>query len=128
MRNYTATYIIFLTPFILNSCSAVQLLPLEEALLVQPSAENRLILEIAVGDLLNSQPIKLADNVFLEKSTVIIEHHQPRNGRGSLLDGREMRQADTVSLLTKNGKCYVKHHKTENIKFVNNVSCRSTRN
>jgi hypothetical protein len=128
VRNDTATYIILITPFILNSCSAVQLLPLEEALLEQPSAENHLILESAVGDLLNSQPIKLADNVFLEKSTVIIEHHQPRNNRGTLLDGREMRQADTVSLLTKNGKCYVKHHQSENIKFVNNVSCRGSRN
>ncbi len=72
MRNDTATYIILITPFILNSCSAVQLLPLEEALLEQPSAENHLILESAVGDLLNSQPVKLADNVFLEKSTVSI--------------------------------------------------------
>ena len=128
MRNDTATYIIFITLFILNSCSAVQILPLEEALLEQPSVENHLILESAVGDLLNSQPVKLADNVFLEKSTVIIEHHQPRNNRGTLLDGREMRQADTVSLLTKNGKCYVKHHQSENIKFVNNVSCRGSRN
>ena len=125
MRKYPAIGVVLITPFILSSCLATQSLPLVEALLEHPSAESRLILESAIGDLLNSQPIKLADNIFLDKSTVIIGYQQLVNNRDNLLDGREIRQADSVSLLTRSGKCYLKHNQSENIKLIENISCRS---
>lgn len=129
MKKYSAIGVVVLsTLFTLSSCSATQPLPLVKALLEQPSVESRLILESAIGELLNSQPIKLADNVFLEKSTVIIGYQQPRNSRNNLLDGREIRQADSVSLLTRSGKCYLQHNRSENIKLMGNISCRSIQN
>ena len=128
MKKYPAIGVALITPFILSSCSATQSSPLVEALLEHPSAESRLILESAIGDLLNSQPIKLADNVFLEKSTVIIGYQQTVNSRGNLLDGREIRQADSVSLLTRSGKCYLKHNRSENIRLMGSISCRSIQN
>jgi uncharacterized protein YrrD len=128
VKKYSAISIILSTFFILSSCSATQPSPLVEALLEQPSVNSRLILESAIGELLNSQPIKLADNVFLEKSTVIIGYQQSRNSRNNLLNGREIRQADSVSLLTKSGKCYLKHNRSEDIKLIGNISCRSIQN
>jgi hypothetical protein len=109
----------------LNSCLAIQSLQPVEALLQQPSVKSRLILENAIGDLLNSQPIKLADNAFLQKSTVIISRRQPKDSSGNLLDGREMRQADTFSLFTEGGKCYVKHDQSGNIKLLDNIKCNT---
>jgi hypothetical protein len=111
-----------LTAFlVLSSCSATQPLP---ALLEQPSVKTRVLLENAVGDLFNSQPIKLTDNAFLEKSIIIIEHSKPKDNQGNLLDGREIREADTVSLLILNGECYVRHNQNWHIKLVPNVSCK----
>ncbi|MGY8863146.1 MAG: hypothetical protein ACKVJ2_10990, partial [Pseudomonadales bacterium] len=60
-----------------------------------------------------------------QKNTIIIEPNQPKDSRGTLLDGREIRQADTVSLLTKNGKCYLKHDQSGNIKLLENINCKA---
>jgi hypothetical protein len=115
-----------LAPLVLNSCSATQPLHPIPALLAQPSQDSRLVLEHAIGDLFNSQSIKLANTVFTHRSTVIIESRVAKDSRGNLLNGREIRQADSVSLLTEDGKCYVKHDQTGNIKFVKNISCLAT--
>lgn len=113
-----------ITSFILSSCSATQPL-LAEALIEKPSVESRLILERAVGDLLNSQPPKLSSHVFTQRSTVIIERNQPKNSRGNLLDGREVRPADTISLLIEAQKCYLKHDQSGAIKPIINIKCRA---
>jgi hypothetical protein len=120
VNKFPSKSIILTSSLVFSSCSATQPLP---ALLEKPSAETRLLLEIAVGDLFDSQSIKLADNTFLEKSIVIIEYSQPKDNRGNLLDGREIREADTVSLLTVNGKCYVRHNQSGQIKIVTKINC-----
>jgi hypothetical protein len=108
----------------LSSCLTTQPLDPVEALLEGPSAQNRLIVEKAIGKLLNSQPVKLADNVFTLKSTVVIEPNQPKDNQGRLLDGREIRQADTFSLLTEDGQCYVKHEQSGHIILLDTISCK----
>ncbi len=109
----------------LSNCAATELSQNTPALLEQSSADTRLLLESTIGDLLNSQPVKLADNAFTEKSTVIIERSQPKDSRGNLLDGREIRPADTVTLLTEDGKCYLKHDQSGSIKLLDSISCKA---
>ena len=114
-----------IAPFMLSSCLATQLSQPAPALIESPSADTRLLLESNIGQLLNSQPIKLSNNVFVQKSTVIIDRHQPKDSRGNLLDGREVRQADTVSLLIEDGKCYLKHEQSGNIRLVEGINCKA---
>jgi hypothetical protein len=111
--------------FLFSSCLTTHPLHPVEALLKQPTAQSHLILEKAIGNLLNSQPVKLADNVFTLKSTVIIESNQPKDNQGRLLDGRETRQADTFSLLTEDGKCYVKHDQSSQFIQLSNINCKA---
>lgn len=115
----------FFMLFMLSSCLGTQAAHPVAALLEQPSEESRRILEIAIGNLMNSQAVTLADNVFTTKSTVIIEANQPKDSSGKLLDGRDIRAADTFSLLTENGKCYVKHDQSGLIKLLGTISCRA---
>jgi|TARA_B110000240_G_C13375848_1_gene400280 hypothetical protein len=110
---------------LISSCKATQAESLIPAFLEHSSPKSRTVLEQAIGDLLNSQAIKLANNVFTKTNTVIIDRYQPKDSRGNLLDGREIRQADTVSLLTGDGKCYVKHDQSGNIKRVNSINCKA---
>lgn len=121
MKKYPPTSIVLTACLVFSSCSVTQPLP---ALLEQPSVDSRLSLETAVGDLFNSQPITLASDVFQNKSIVIIEPRQPKGNRGNLLDGRETREADTVSLLIVNRDCYVRHNQSGEIKLVPNISCK----
>lgn len=125
MNKYKSKCILMLAFLILSSCLTSQPVPPIPALLVQPSADSHMILEHAIGDLLNSQPIKLAHSVFLHKSTVIIEPKQFKDNRRNILDGREIRSADTFSLLTEKGLCYLKHDQSQNIIILKNISCSS---
>jgi hypothetical protein len=95
------------------------------ALLEHSSSEIRIVLEQAIGNLINSPPIKLADNVFTNKSTVIVEPRQPKDSRGNLLDGWEIRPADIFSLLTEDGKCYIKHDQSRRVNLLDNISCKA---
>jgi hypothetical protein len=124
MKKYAPIIIISTTFLILNGCLATEPTKSVEALLERPSTESRRILESAIGTLLSSQPIKLAETVFTIESTVIIEARQPKDSRGNLLDGREGRQADTVTLLTEDGKCYLKHDQSGNIKLLVSINCQ----
>ena len=117
--------IVIITTSILSGCLATQPSQPVAALLEQSSAENRILLERAIGDFLNSDPIKLADNIFSQESTVVVDRSPSTNSRGNLLDGREMQAADSFSLLTENGLCYLKHDQSENIKLLDNIRCTS---
>jgi hypothetical protein len=125
VRQYTAKSVIIMLLLMLSSCLTTQPSQPLEALLEHPSSESRLILEKSIGDLLNSQPVKLADSVFTKNSTVIIESRQPKNGSGNLLDGREIRQADTFVLLTEDGKCYLKHDQSGHTTLLEDISCKA---
>jgi hypothetical protein len=113
-----------MTIIALTSCKTIQAKPPRPALLEHSSPEIRIVLEQAVGSLMNSQPIKLADNVFTQKSTIIVESLQAKDSRGNMLDGREIRRADTVSLLVEDGKCYVRHDQSGHITLLINISCK----
>jgi hypothetical protein len=124
VNKFTATSITIIFSIFMSSCLATQASQYLPALLERPSVDNRLLLESAIGDLLNSQPIKLANSVFILKSTIIIEPRQAKDSLGRLLDGRELSQADTVSLLTEDGKCYLKHNQSGRIKRLANINCK----
>jgi hypothetical protein len=111
--------------FILSSCLTTQPIHPVAALLEQPSTQSRLVLENAIGKLLNSHPIKLADNAFTLKSVVIIEPNQPQDSQGNLLDGRDTRQAETFSLLIADEECYLKHEQSGQIKQLSNIHCKA---
>ncbi|MFT4789781.1 MAG: flagellar basal body P-ring protein FlgI [Paraglaciecola sp.] len=128
MNKYIPKSILILAPLLLSSCSATQPLEPIPALLVQPTEDNRIVLEHAIGDLFNSQPIKLANGVFTQQSKVVIERRLAKDSRGNLLDGREIREADSISLLTEDGQCYIRHDQTGNIKLVRSINCLATQN
>lgn len=125
MIKYIVNSIVMSLPIILSSCLSTQPLHPVEALLEQPSPQSRRILENAIGNLLNSQPVKLADNAFTLKSTVIIESNHPKDSQGNLLDGRDTRQADTFSLLIEDEECYLKHEQSGQIKQLSNIYCKA---
>jgi hypothetical protein len=128
VNKYIPKTILTLAPLLLSNCSATQPLEPIPALLVQPTEDNRIVLEHAIGDLFNSQPIKLANSVFTQQSKVVIERRLVKNSRGELLDGREIREADSVSLLTEDGQCYIRHDQTGDIKLVHSINCSATQN
>lgn len=117
-----------MAPFLLSSCLVNHALQSIPALLEHPSDETRLILERAIGNLLNSQPIKLASNVFSQNSTVMIERNRATNNRLNSLetsDVIDVKPANTFSLFIKDKKCFLRHEQIGSIKLLDNISCKA---
>lgn len=126
MSKYQTTYVLaLLTIYTFSSCSATQLeqAPVP-ALLERQSTESRVAIEKTLGVLMNSKPVKLASHAFVDKSTVIIDRNQSVGNQGSLLNGREIRPADTFTLLINDGLCYLKHSQSGNIQLIQFIKCK----
>ncbi|WP_299080315.1 hypothetical protein [uncultured Paraglaciecola sp.] len=123
MKKYLLNSVGLFTAISLQGCMASQTPDYLPALLVQPNANTRIILETAIGQLLNSQPIKLANSVFTKQHTIMIERQQTINGDISM--GRGVDFADSVSLLTKSGKCYLQHVQSKRIEQVKGIGCQA---
>jgi hypothetical protein len=116
--------VLVMVTIMLTNCRTIQAQESRPALLEYSSPEIRSVLEQAIGSLMNSQPIKLADNVFTQNSTVIVERDQLSNNRSILLDDRNINPADTFSLLIKNSQCFLQHNQSGNIKVMSLLSCK----
>lgn len=106
----------------LISCLSVSSQQPVPALLDRPSPETRKALEKAIGSLINSDPIKLSDKAFTKKNTLIIDQINSHLNQ-SLLNGRELRKADSFSLLKEKDQCIVRHNQTNKIIFVDKINC-----
>ena len=116
--------VLVMATIMLTNCKTTQAQESLPALLEYSSPEIRIALEQAIGSLMNSQPIKLADNVFTQNSTVIVDRSQHSNNQRILLDGRDIKPADTFSLLIKNSQCYLKHNQSGHIKMMSLLDCK----
>ena len=119
-----AKSILVMATIMLTNCKTTQAQESLPALLEYSSPEIRIALEQAIGSLMDSQPIKLADNVFTQNSTVIVERSQLSNNQTVLLHGRDIKPADTFSLFIKNSQCYLQHNQSGHIKMMSLLNCK----
>ena len=124
MKINTVKSVLVMATIVLTNCKTIQAQESRPALLKYSSPEIRSILEQAIGSLMNSQPIKLADNVFTQQSTVIVDRSQLGSNQRVLLHGREIKPADTFSLLIKNSQCYLQHNQSGHIKMMALLNCK----
>ncbi|MFT2091763.1 hypothetical protein [Paraglaciecola sp. 2405UD69-4] len=94
------------------------------ALLITPSIESRHYIEQIIGNLRNSQAVKLADNVFTKKSTITIARKQAWSDTHVLLNERDISVPETFTLLIHNQKCYIRHNQTEIVRLLSRIKCK----
>ena len=119
-----AKSILVMATIMLTNCKTTQAQESLPALLEYSSPEIRIALEQAIGSLMDSQPVKLADNIFTQNNTVIVERSQPSSNQRILLYGRDTKPADTFSLLMKNSQCYLQHNQSGRIKVMSHLTCK----
>lgn len=111
--------------FILSGCLTKDTALLSEALLEQPSIESRRAVEVLIGEMLKSRPIKVADTVFSKKSSLTVERRQSSPNSNKVLNGREIPAIDSFTLFLNNGQCMIRHNLTGQSRFLENVRCIS---
>ncbi len=105
----------------LVGCQSVVAQQGQPALLTAPLQQNRVQIEQAVGKLLGSAPVKLADNAFTHHSSVMIERAGP-----SALNMRNVAPSpvDKISLVIEGKKCWLLHQASEQKLLLEGVSCQ----
>jgi len=115
--------LLLLALVVLVGCQITQAQQPVNALLETQSTKTRVLLEQAIGNLLNSQPVKLADDVFTLSSTVIIERSHSIDGFGRLIDERDLKPIDSFTLLLQSNKCLLKHEQTNVVIQLLDIEC-----
>ena len=110
---------------VFTGCKSSHATQAEEALLTNPSTEIRQILEQAMGNLMNSQPIKIADSAFTTKSMVLIERTSSLDSNKNLIIGRTLIESETFTLLKKGKQCFLKHNQSDIRIKLSLVECKA---
>jgi hypothetical protein len=114
---------LLLSGLFLNNCTTAANAPAKPALLSKSSVQTRVLLEKTLGGLMGSQPIKLADNVFIEKSTVLIARQPLPNDRDFIPGAIPEQQANSFTLLKRDGVCLIRHDQTNQLKELTFLNC-----
>lgn len=107
----------------LNGCHSIHAQQSVEALLISSSPSTREVLEQKIGDFFNSQPVKLADNVFTVSSTVLIE--STNNSGARISNKRGLGQVDSFTLLLQDEQCMLRHDQSKHLLKLSNISCKA---
>lgn len=107
----------------LAGCQTTQAKPSVAAILETQSTNNLVALEQAIGELLNSKPVKLADDAFTLGSSVIIERSLGIDSVGRFVNDRNLKAIDSFTLLLQSNTCSLKHDQSNKIIRLEEVKC-----
>ncbi len=95
----------------------------EPAVLVDPTAGSRAVLQRAVSGALHGAPVTLADDALTRSSTLVIEPRWPRDAAGQLLSGRERGFPERFHLVRSDGRCVLVHDRDGRRLELEGASC-----
>lgn len=111
------------TLMLLSGCNATQEQQGLQALLASPNTSTREVLEQHIGNFFNSQPVKLADNVFTSSSTVLIEREHISGARPSTPSG--LGQVDSFTLILIDNRCLLEHDQSKKRIELPTINCKA---
>ncbi|MFC4653811.1 MULTISPECIES: hypothetical protein [Rheinheimera] len=97
---------------LLSACQHQVQAEQQAAVLLETSAQVRQEIQQAIQQAIGGDPVKLADNVFLFESEIWIENAVLRDEKGRPLDGRIQNAANLFQLKLENGRCVLRHNKS----------------
>ncbi len=94
---------------------------LRPATLSEPSHQQ--VAEI-VAQLVGSQSVNLNTNVFMEKSSLVIEPPKMADGNGNPIMGKQLEMPQRFMLLTDGKQCFIRHLNSEQVVPTPQLSCK----
>ena len=94
---------------------------LRPATLSEPSHQQ--VAEI-VAQLVGSQSVNLGSNVFMEKSSLVIEPPNIADTNGNPIMGKQLDMPHRFMLLTDGEQCFIRHLNSEQVVPVPKLSCK----
>jgi hypothetical protein len=111
--------------------AACRMAPAQQALpavLTHPAAEVRLELVAAIQAMSGFARVSLADSDLTRTSELVIERTQQSDGRGGLLQGRELQSPQRFQLQRVDGQCWLLHRPSGQRQRLMHAQCQAVAN
>ena len=97
------------TVMVLSACQMTSAQTSQAALLVNPGADVRQELSQAIVALSGFATVSLSETDLTQSSELVIERKHQRDGKGELLQGRDLEMPQRFQLLLQDGQCWLQH-------------------
>jgi hypothetical protein len=104
-------------------CGTLKGQSLAPARLVNPSPQTRAELARIVSQALHGIAVRLADDVLVHDSDLIVERIPPRDASGIPADGRVLGRPEHFQLLLRGSSCVVIHERTGRSWTLSSATC-----
>lgn len=95
------------------------------AVLVKPDAAARAEVSRVAAELLGQPSVVLADDAFTQTNSVTLEPARPRDASGRLMQGRETRQPERLSLFLRGSRCELVRESTQDRRPLSVARCQA---
>ena len=113
-----------LSIFLLAGCAFYADKPtpkLQHALLIKPQSE---LIAHGMARLMRSNPIAVADDVFMQQSVMVVDNVNKSDGMGNPIMGKQLNMPDRFELLIKNNTCFLRHLDSKATEPLPKVQCK----
>ena len=111
---------------LLSACRMAPAQDAQPALLTNPGDGVRLELAAAIMSMSGFGHVTLANDDLTQSSELLIERTQPTDGRGGLLQGRELQEPQRFELQIQAGQCWLLHKPSGKRQRLRQAQCRAT--
>ncbi len=107
----------------LTACSSLAQNGYKSAVLIEMTPEIKLEIEQIITAASNGSKARLADNVFMNQSTLLMEKNRPHNSNINIM--RIYNEPDIYELIiSDNGQCFISHTETKLQWFLFKAKCQ----
>ncbi|WP_301003427.1 hypothetical protein [Pseudoalteromonas sp.] len=110
--------------WLLVACNAPnsELTPkLQHALLTEPQSE---LIAQGLARLMHSDAIAVDNDVFMQRSLLVTDAMEQRDGHGNPIMGKQLNRPDRFELLIKKNLCFLRHLDSKATEPLPNVKCK----
>ncbi len=94
---------------VLSACQVTSAQMAKPALLVGPDAAVRQELSQAIVALSGFASVSLSETDLTQSSALVVERKHQRDGKGELLQGRDLEMPQRFQLQLQDGQCWLQH-------------------
>ena len=109
---------------VLSACQVTSAQIAKPALLVGPDAAVRQELSQAIVALSGFASVSLSETDLTQSNEVVVERKHQRDGKGELLQGRDLEMPQRFQLLLQDGQCWLQHLGSGKRQLLHGARCK----
>ena len=117
-------HVVTVTVLVLSACQMTSAQTAKPAVLMNPGAEVRQELRLAIVTLTGFSSVSLSESDLTQSSELVIERKHQRDGKGELIQGRDLEMPHRLQLVLQDGQCWLQHLGSGKKQLLKVVQCK----